>query len=108
MFLRRRRRRFFLPAFDARVEEPVIDVAEGDDVLAHDRAGVAAAHAADADGGDVDRIARRLHAASEHVARDDDQPCPGHGCPRHEITPRQTCRFGVWLSFVSFRHGEPL
>ncbi len=48
-----------------------VHVAQRDDVLAGHVDQVAAALTADADGGDVEQIARRRHAASEDVARHD-------------------------------------
>jgi hypothetical protein len=48
-----------------------VDVAQGDDVLAHELLGVAHPHAAGAHDRDVERVAGRAEAATEHVARDD-------------------------------------
>ena len=48
-----------------------VDVADRDDVLGREVDEVGAAHAADADGRDVERVARRGEAAAEDVPRHD-------------------------------------
>ena len=48
-----------------------VDVAQRDDVLAGEVDEIGAAHAADADSGDVERIAGRSEAAAEDVAGND-------------------------------------
>src|SRR4051812_6685391 len=63
-----------------------VDVAQRDDVLGREVDEIAAALTADADGGDVEAIARRSLAASEDVARDDRQPGAGERHVGHEIT----------------------
>ena len=88
---RRCGRGLFLPLLDAGIEQAVVDVAEGDDVLAEDGGGVAGAHAADADRRDVHGVARRLEAAPKHVPRHDDQPRPRGRRPGHKIAPRHAC-----------------
>ncbi len=101
---RSRRRR---PLLDARPQvrdvgveplEPLagiapVDVAEGDDILACQVDQVAAAHAADADSGDVQRIAGRRESPAEHVPRDDGEcgaPCRHF---REKRSPRQPIAF---------------
>ena len=74
-----RRLRRFAPRLEPGVEQVEVDVAERDDVLAHDGAGVHSAHAGDADRRDIDEIARRLKAAPEHVPRDDHECRAGGG-----------------------------
>ena len=69
------------------VDVAEIDVAEGHDVLAGESRQVAAAHAADADAGDVEGVARRLVAGTaEDVARHDGH-AGGRGGGRLEERP---------------------
>ena len=69
----------------------VVHVTDCDDVLAHEGAGVAAAHAADADNGNVHGVAGRLEASTEHVTRDDDDSGPGSRGGRNERTAGDAC-----------------
>src|SRR6185436_15700691 len=74
------------------IERPLrvipVDVADGDDVLAGDGAEVVVAHAADADGGDVEQVARRCEASPEYVARDDEHARAGDGGALDELPAR--------------------
>ena len=60
-------------ALQLRIDERVVDVADRHDVLTHEPTRVAAAHAAESDGGDVDRVAGRLEPAAEHMPRQNGQ-----------------------------------
>ena len=63
-----------------------IDVAQRDDVVVEAEVEeVGAAHAADADAGDVEPIAGRRLPAAEHVARNDRDGRGGRSCPCNEI-----------------------
>jgi hypothetical protein len=55
------------------IDERVVDVADGHDVLAHEPARVATAHTPEADGGDVHRVAGRLEPATQHMPGQDGQ-----------------------------------
>ena len=63
--------------------------AAGDDVLRADAARVREAHAADADAGDVERVARRLFLLGrpDDVARDDHQTGRGRRRRAEELSP---------------------
>ena len=67
----------------------VVDVAEGDDVLGAAAPGVGAAHAADGDTGDVERVARGLllRGLSDDVAGDDHEPGRGRRGRAQELPP---------------------
>src|SRR5690606_26947275 len=67
------------PRLEPRFEQGEIDVADRDDVLAHQVLGDLRTAAADADRGDVYRVARRRQALAEHVARHDHQRRAGRG-----------------------------
>src|SRR5581483_4771709 len=58
---------------EAAVRVVPVDVAHGDEVLGREVDEIAASLSADADGGDVERIARRGHAAAEDTAWNDRQ-----------------------------------
>ena len=61
---------------------------------------LAAPHAADADGGDVQQIARRGEAVPEHMAWDDGEPAPSRSDLRDEPPSRDQGPFVVsadWL-----------
>ena len=101
--------RLFVGLETVRPDEPghalVVDVAEGDDVLGADAARVREAHAADADTGDVDRVARRLFllGGPDDVAGDDHQAGRGRR-RRAEELPAAPERFAGSGGFVVFVH----
>ena len=66
----RHTRRVVPHALQLCIDERVVDVADRHDVLTHEPTRVAAAHAPESDGGDVDRVAGRLEPAAKHM--------PGH------------------------------
>ena len=69
------------------VDEGLVDVADGDDVLRADASNVAVALPADADAGDVELVARRgPPRAAQDVPGDDREGRRGPG-PGHEVTP---------------------
>ena len=76
------------PVGQARVEQAEVHVAERGDVLAHHALRVRRAHAAHADRGDVDQVARRRHALAEHVARHDHHARAGDGGVLDEAAAR--------------------
>ncbi len=69
---------FGVEAVEAFVGVAPIDVADGDDILVGEIDEIRAAHAADADAGDVEQIAGRRVAAAENMARHDRES--GRGC----------------------------
>ncbi len=70
---RRGRRARLAPVGQRAIQQFEIDVADRDDVLAHDGAGIGSAHPRDAHRRDVHQVAGRLIAAAEHVPRHDHQ-----------------------------------
>ena len=93
-----------LGAGERAVEQRVIHVADGDDVLAHEVARVGEALAVDADRGDVQRIAWGLEAAAENVARHDRERSARRRDRRHKLPPADTGR----VFFLLFAHDLPL
>jgi hypothetical protein len=100
---RRRLRHLRLVSRERAIEQRVVHVADRDDVLAHHRAGIVRAHAADADRGDVDRVAGRLQPAPEHVPRHDEQPRTSRARRRHELAPGHAGA-GLGLLFILIAH----
>jgi hypothetical protein len=90
------------------VQQTQIAIADRDDVLAHHRPGVRVSLAVDADGGDVEGVARRLESAAEDVARHDRERCAGRGDRRDELAPRNASRGRLhrWIFFL-FTHNVP-
>src|SRR5207244_3846077 len=82
----------------------VVDVADGDDVLAHQVARISEALAVDADGGDVQGIARGLEAAAENVSRHERQRSAGGRNCRRKLPPADAGR----VFFLLFAHDLPL
>ena len=104
---RRRRIQLRLKPRQRPIEQCAIDVADRDDVLAQECAGIAVAHAPDADRGDVHRIARRLKPAPEHMPRHDDQPSSGCGRRGDELTSRLPLVRRSALVRISLAHRVP-
>ncbi len=96
-----------LLVLDRRVEsgEPAIrvlpvHVAHRDDVLGREVDQIGSPLSADADGGDVERVAGRGEPAAEHVSRDDRQP---GACERDLCEEIASCVFGHDSSYRSSR-----
>ena len=83
----------------------VVDVAEGDDVLRADAAGIREAHAADADAGDIQGVARRffLFGRPDDVTGDDHQAGRGRRRRANEL-PAAPERFAGSGGFCAFVH----
>jgi len=71
-----------------------VNVAEGDDILAGEIDQIGAAHAADADGGDVEHIAGRSESAAENVSWNDGQCSATDGGAGQEGAARDFFLFG--------------
>ena len=105
---RRRRIQRRLETRQCPVEQRPIHVADGNDVLAEERTGIAEAHAADPDCGNVHRVARRLEPPSEHVPRHDDQPGACRGRRGDKLPSRHARPLDpVALYRLSLTHGFP-
>ncbi len=79
----------FGPLLELPVNQTVVDVTDGDDVLGHDVLGVGPTLAVDADRRDVHQITWRRHALAQHAARHDHESGAGDcGAGLHELSTR--------------------
>ena len=92
---RRRTRGIVGHALQLRIDERVVDVADRDDVLAREPPRIAAAHAAETDGRDIDRVARRLEPPPEDMPRQNGQ-ARARGRGGHEGASRDGAHAISW------------